>query len=95
VLDYIPEKILKAYIDSDERDYNEDVFWSLEAPLVYPMSIPKWKEALLFSFETDPVWSYKKTGKQLPFGCHAFAKNKPSFWKQFIVELQQENTNSF
>jgi hypothetical protein len=96
VLDHVPEKILNTYLESDERDYNEDVFWSLEAPKVYSdrhMKIPGWREALLFSFETDPEWSYKKTKQQLPFGCHAFERNKPAFWKQFIVELQQENTN--
>jgi hypothetical protein len=94
VLDYISEKILNTYLESDERDYNEDVFWSLEGPKVcQSMKIPEWKDALLFSFETDPVWSYKKTGQRLPFGCHAFEKNKPAFWKQFIIELQQENTN--
>lgn len=95
VLECIPEEILNTYVMSEERDYNEDVFWSLEAPMVYqPMNIPKWQESLFFSFETDPAWSYKKVGRQLPFGCHAFAKNKPSFWEQYIPAMQQETLGS-
>lgn len=91
VLDNVPAETLNTYITSDEREYNEDVFWSLEAPAVYNMSIPEWKEALLFSFETDPEWSYNRIGKQLPFGCHGFDKNKPTFWKKHISALRQEN----
>lgn len=94
VLDYIPEKILNTYLESDERDYNEDVFWSLEAPRLYHlMKVPEWQEALLFSFERGSEWSYKRTGNKLPFGCHGFARYESEFWKQHIPALRQNKKN--
>lgn len=94
VLDYIPEKILNTYLESDKREHNEDVFWSLEAPRLYQlMKIPKWEEALLFSFERGPKWSYKKVGYKLPFGCHGFARYETDFWIQHIPALRQDKKN--
>lgn len=40
--------------------------------------------ALKFSFETQPERLYKENDFNLPFGCHAFKKYNPDFWKQFI-----------
>ncbi len=94
VLDNVPEKLLNTYLQSNDRDYNEDVFWSLEAPRLYqPMKIPKWEEALLFSFERGSEWSYKRIGNKLPFGCHGFARYEPKFWQQHIPALQQNKKN--
>lgn len=59
---------------------NEDVIWSL----FVPMKRPSAGEALRFAFEMDPGDSYKLTGGQLPFGCHAWEKYDPGFWKPFI-----------
>lgn len=94
VLDHISPDRLNRYLKSDERDYNEDVFWSLEAPLVHQsMKIPKWEEALSFSFERGSEWSYKRVGHKLPFGCHGFARYESKFWEQYIPALQQNKKN--
>lgn len=40
--------------------------------------------ALSFSFETNCDVCIKLTNGKLPFGCHAWAKYDPAFWKPFI-----------
>lgn len=40
--------------------------------------------ALQFSMETNPKELYKLNKGQLPFGCHAWEKYDPEFWKAFI-----------
>lgn len=46
---------------------------------------PGEEEAARFSFEVHPAMLYNKTGRQLPFGCHAFEKwEYDSFWKKHI-----------
>jgi hypothetical protein len=37
-----------------------------------------------FSFETYPKEMYRKNNDKLPFGCHAWEKYDPEFWKKFI-----------
>ena len=53
------------------RDLNEDIFWSFMAPqLLDGFRIPSGREALQFSFETEPRYCYQQNDHQLPFGCH-------------------------
>jgi len=65
---------------------NEDIFWGLVVPQrlswfkVAPPEI-----ALRFSFEVKPKFLYHMNGRQLPFGCHAWARYDPQFWKRFIT----------
>ncbi len=40
--------------------------------------------AMKFSFEVHPEVLYELNDKQLPFGCHAYLKYNPEFWKKFI-----------
>lgn len=40
--------------------------------------------AVKFSIETNPKELYKLNNGQLPFGCHAWEKYDPEFWKAFI-----------
>ena len=40
--------------------------------------------ALQFSIETNPKELYNLNNGQLPFGCHAWEKYDPEFWKAFI-----------
>ena len=62
--------------------YNEDVFWATEIP---EFSYPNAMEALLFSFDEHPYYSFQLTNKQLPFGCHGWYKRKMKrFWKPII-----------
>lgn len=39
---------------------------------------------LQFSFETQPKRLYEMNNNKLPFGCHAWEKYEPDFWKEFI-----------
>ena len=43
------------------------------------------EEALKFSFETSPRQLFEANDKKLPFGCHAWEKYEPEFWKPFII----------
>lgn len=62
--------------------YNEDVFWGTEVP---EFKFPSPFEALQFSFDKYPSYSYKLNHGQLPFGCHAWYKRKMrKFWKPII-----------
>lgn len=52
---------------------NEDLFWSIYLPLnSYEMFIPSWREALGFSFDYKPDFSFRCSENRLPFGCHAW-----------------------
>lgn len=72
--------------------YNEDVFWSLIVPLFFrTYRKPSVQEALGFAFESMPGESYRRIGSRLPFGCHAWEKNEPEFWRQFIYPAVGED----
>jgi hypothetical protein len=89
-----------SHIQEFEKDYNkwieggatsmmEDVFWTLFVPRFYPeYKVAPWKEAINFSFEMSPRKAYTLNGNKLPFGCHAFAKVDPDFYKKFISFLK-------
>ncbi|WP_134089473.1 DUF5672 family protein [Olivibacter sp. XZL3] len=59
---------------------NEDMIWTLFVPFKKPRAA----EALLFAFERNPRQSYAITNGRLPFGCHAWQKYQPDFWRPFI-----------
>jgi hypothetical protein len=44
------------------------------------------KVAAKFSFETNPRELFKLNNDQLPFGCHAWDKYDPEFWKTYIYQ---------
>ena len=78
----------KKYTTSKNETYNEDIFWSLEAPKISIFNIPLWQEAIGFSVEFNPENAYNYFNGNLPFGCHAPLKHNPKFWKQFIPEIE-------
>jgi hypothetical protein len=67
---------------------NEDKLFSLDArrlALMRPfIKLPNWEAALQFSFEKSPAAAYELNVQELPFGCHAFEKYDPEFWRRFI-----------
>lgn len=68
-----------------EHAFNEDGFWGLSAPRITRKFITAPDEtALKFSFDTHPEILYRINRCQLPFGCHAWAKRNPKFWKKYI-----------
>jgi hypothetical protein len=65
---------------------NEDFFWCYLVSKLNPFyHIPKLEEALHFAFELEPAQCFEKTKHQLPFGCHAWEKYDPDFWKTMGV----------
>lgn len=68
--------------------FNEDFFWCMIVGRINPFyTIPGWKEALGFGFELAPSRCWELNGHQLPFGCHAWEKYEPDFWKPFMPEM--------
>ena len=61
---------------------NEDIIWSL----FVPFKKPNYLKALAFAFEMNPEQSFELNKRQLPFGCHAWEKYNPEFWKMYIPE---------
>ncbi|PWG78809.1 DUF5672 family protein [Pararcticibacter amylolyticus] len=63
----------------------EDEFWGLIVPRYFKwFNVARPEEALRFSFEVLPEELLKLNNNELPFGCHAWEKYDPSFWKKFI-----------
>ncbi|MCS6968879.1 MAG: DUF5672 family protein [Cytophagales bacterium] len=66
------------------KNVTEDCFWTEYLTKAFPLRIAPPEEAMFFSFEANPSQLYEKTGKRLPFGCHAWERYEPAFWRQFI-----------
>jgi len=70
---------------TDNYPFNEDGFWSLEAPkYLKGYKVAPFKTALKFSFEKFPRKSFELNGKKLPFGCHAWEKYDRKFWLPYL-----------
>lgn len=81
------EKEIEFLMSKKAKDfYNEDVYWSItinEKERV--LNIPKWDEALNFSFDKNPSESLSLNNGQLPFCCHGWTKPKMfTFWQKYI-----------
>lgn len=64
----------------------EDVVWAIQDDV---LRCPPVEEALGFAFDTKPAVCYKKNGYQLPFGCHAWFKDKyAAFWHDKIEKIR-------
>jgi hypothetical protein len=62
----------------------EDFFWAWAAPrLCKGFNIAPYEVARQFSFEVNPTRLYREIGR-LPFGCHAWEKYDPEFWRSHI-----------
>lgn len=64
---------------------NEDVFWSIYVPNVLPwFKVPDTGTAARFSLELQPELGFEMNGRALPFGCHAWERWNPEFWRPHI-----------
>jgi len=88
VLEKAKSGLLRKYTHSDGAAFNEDIFWSLEAPQIIDFKIPEWEEAMHFAIEFNPSVAYKYLNEELPFGCHAPLQHDPTFWEKHIIELK-------
>ncbi|MCY1534375.1 hypothetical protein D9M68_697450 [compost metagenome] len=92
VLDVVKPTLIKKYRESASHEYNEDIFWSLEAPAVLTgYRTPGLEEALHFAIEFEPEKAFAYINRELPFGCHAPLKHHPDFWRKFIPVLMKDN----
>lgn len=77
----------RVWLNAPPADYpfNEDGFWSFEAKKYYKkFKVAPFKDAVRFAFERFPEKCFELNKKQLPFGCHAWSKYNPEFWKKYI-----------
>lgn len=64
---------------------NEDYFWSYFIQNTFSdFSVAPFEEAFKFSFEVNSSFLFERNGCVLPFGCHAWEKYEPEFWKEYI-----------
>lgn len=79
------QAVIQKYLKnvSKSSQFNEDVFWGMEATKDKGFRVPSWHEALLFSFDQFPEVAYKYSGGKLPFGCHRWNKEL-HFWDKYI-----------
>lgn len=83
----ITGKSHKIWLNAAATDYpfNEDGFWSLEAPkYIQGYKVAPFKTALKFSIERFPRKSFELNGKKLPFGCHAWERYDKEFWLPYV-----------
>lgn len=65
----------------------EDSFFQYWGNVLFPLyKLPTEIEAAKFSIELDPAKTFELIGKKLPFGCHAFMRYDPEFWKPYILK---------
>ncbi|WP_316822079.1 DUF5672 family protein [Pedobacter gandavensis] len=87
-LELCKAELYKAYWNPSSHNYNEDVFWSIEAPKINrKFRIPHWEEALKFALEYEPENAVRQMRGELPFGCHAPLIIDANFWKKHIPEM--------
>jgi len=66
---------------------NEDLVICFLLPKFYKkLNIANPEISKYFSFEVMPKRLYRETNNSLPFGCHAWEKYDPEFWKEFIIK---------
>lgn len=64
-------------------DVNEDLFWGLFVPAQCSFFlVPRAQDAIAFAFEAYPEHLYQLNHQRLPFGCHAWQRYQPEFWRR-------------
>ncbi len=80
------QKLIRYYLQHvrESSQYNEDVFWGIEASKDDNFLLPSWSEALGFSFDLFPEICFQLSEGHLPFGCHRWYKEL-KFWHKYIA----------
>ncbi len=64
---------------------HEDGFWGYLARRNFSwFKVASDIDAVSFCFELHPLRSFELNNFQLPFGCHAWQRYEPEFWKSYI-----------
>ena len=67
----------------------EDRFWSLDTRHAYvDFAVAPIEDGLKFAFECRPSYLYI-LNKNLPFGCHAWNRYEPDFWRNALSATAQ------
>lgn len=67
---------------------NEDLFWGILIARKFDFFVvPTPEEAARFAFEVAPEFLYALIGRELPFGCHAWERYSPHFWRTVLKEI--------
>ncbi len=80
-------KALKLYNILYRKGYRglEDSYFSAHyarfLPVQFLLRLPDYSTALTFAFEKSPSAEFAVNGNKMPFGCHAYLKFEPDFWK--------------
>jgi hypothetical protein len=75
-----------------EKEVLEDRYWAEGIGNVFTdFKVAPVKDAIKFSFEMQPLLLYKMNNETLPFGCHAWGKYEPWFWRKFIPMTEEIN----
>lgn len=70
-----------------EKEILEDYYWCKKIAVVFnDFRVAPPEVSFKFSFEVNPRSLFEMNHHQLPFGCHAWEKYEPDFWKQYIPE---------
>jgi hypothetical protein len=68
-----------------DSDLNEDYCWTqIYGSFFSNYNVAPIEEAIKFSFDVNPSLLFKLNNNSLPFGCHAWERYEPDFWKPFI-----------
>ncbi len=68
---------------------NEDFFWGMLVPAVFPdFRVPTPEVALGFAFEVEPRLMFAMNQEKLPFGCHAWERCDRGFWAEVLSGIK-------
>lgn len=80
--------VLPRYLDPAHDTAHEDAFFGIEVNRHRPLlRIPSLSEAVQFAWEAEPARAQRLCGGGLPFGCHAWNKLHPDFWRPLFESL--------
>lgn len=72
--------------DPASHGYNNDYLWAFHASRYAPgYAVAPVEEGLRFAFEASPRQCFERNGRQLPFGCHAWARFDRDFWVPYLL----------
>lgn len=73
-----------------DNELNEDFYWTRSVEKAFDdYRVAPIDDACKFSFDVNPSFLFKRNDGRLPFGCHAWERYEPDFWKPFIQARQQ------
>jgi len=78
--------MIEQYNNRSEHQFNEDVFFGLEANRKQKqLNIPTFKKAIFFAMENELEYAFRLTDGKIPFGCHAWDIHR-TFWAPVIAK---------